>query len=927
MPGSLQTYHKKRNFGVTAEPRGGAVKAGKSSKTLTFVIQKHAASRLHYDFRLELDGVLMSWAVAKGPSLVPGDKRLAVHVEDHPIEYGGFEGTIPKGEYGGGAVMLWDRGEWIPEFDPHKGMAKGHLDFELKGEKLQGRWHLVRMRKNPKEKHENWLLIKSDDEAARHEGDPDILDEMNRSVETGRTIEEIGGDTKSEVWHSDKEATTPPPRKATSPRVRASAPLETKPSVAAKAKTGARAKVAKQPEFVIPKEARKAALPEFIEPELATLQAAAPEGKSWLHEIKFDGYRMQGAVSKGRSVLRTRKGLDWTAKFEPVAAALADLPVDSALLDGEIVVEDENGVADFSGLQKALKEGSRDRLVFYAFDLLHLNGRDLTKLKLVDRKALLEQLLAGAPEGGVLRYSAHFDSNGDLMLKHICRLSAEGIISKRADAPYRSGRVGDWLKIKCSNRQEFVVIGMTPSSAATKSIGALVLGYYDNKKLVYAGRVGTGFSSDLARELYRELSADKTPKSALGDKLPAEVRKNVIWVAPTRVAEVEFRGWTGGGVLRQASFKGLREDKEPGEIVREDTPGEPKGAAMKTVKRPDDVRLTHPDRVLWPEAGVTKEALADYYTLVWPRMQKHLAGRALALVRCPTGIAHCFFQKHAWDGMAKDIVQVRDPQDAETLVSVETLPGLIGLVQASVLEIHPWGSTVDDIERPDRLTMDLDPGEDVPWSSLVAAARETRDRLKAKGLKSFCKTTGGKGLHVVVPLTPSADWDTAKAFCKQLAEEMAADNPAAYLSTMSKAARRGRIYVDYLRNGRGATAVAAYSTRSRPSCGVSTPVTFEELDDLRSGDHYTLLNLARRLEFESADPWADFFKVKQVLPAVSAPAGKAKATAGKPPLKKAAPKNAVAKKAVAKKAVTKKAPAKKPAAKKSAPRKATRKSG
>jgi bifunctional non-homologous end joining protein LigD len=912
LPGSLQTYHKKRNFGVTAEPRGAPVKGKKVGKELSFVIQKHAASRLHYDFRLEWDGVLLSWAVTKGPSLVPGEKRLAVHVEDHPIEYGGFEGTIPKGEYGGGAVMLWDRGVWIPDIDPAKGLAKGHLDFELKGEKLHGRWHLVRMRKNPKEKAENWLLIKSEDEAARTADDPDILEEMNRSVETKRTIEEIGGDVKSEVWHSNKT----PAKKASSPRQRAAAPLEKAATAPAKTKKAARS--AAPLELDIPKEAKKAALPSFVEPELATLQATAPEGKQWLHEIKFDGYRMQGAIQKGKCVLRTRKGLDWTEKFAPIAEQLAALPIESALVDGEIVVEDENGVADFGGLQKALKEGARDKLVFYVFDLLHLNGRDLTKLKLSDRKALLGEVMKSAPEGGPLRYSAHFDQNGDLMLKHICRLSAEGIISKRADAPYRSGRVGDWLKIKCANRQEFVVIGMTPSTAATKAIGSLVLGYYDKGKLVYAGRVGTGFSSELTRELFRDLSAEKTAKSPLGDNLPAEVRKNVIWVAPKRVAEVEFRGWTGGGILRQASFKGMREDKDATEIVREDNPAEPvgassKGAAMKTPKRPDNVRLTHPDRVLWPEAGVTKEALADYYTLVWPRIQKHLAGRALALVRCPTGIGHCFFQKHAWEGMAADIEQVRDPHDPEKLVSVSTLPGLIGLVQASVLEIHPWGSLVEDIERPDRLTMDLDPGEDVPWESLVAAARETRDRLKQKGLKSFCKTTGGKGLHVVVPLTPSTDWDTAKAFCRQLAEEMAADNPAAYVSTMAKVARRGRIYVDYLRNGRGATAVAAWSTRARPACGVSTPVTFDELGDLRSGDHYTLLNVARRLEFESADPWADFFKVKQKLPDFDATAPRRATPRVAPARKAAVKKKAPAKKAAPRKAAARKAPARKKA--------------
>ncbi len=863
MPGSLQTYQKKRNFTVTEEPRGRAKKARakKAAQALSFVIQKHAASHLHYDFRLELDGVLKSWAVAKGPSLVAGDKRLAVHVEDHPLEYGSFEGMIPKGEYGGGSVLLWDRGTWVPEGDPHKGFAKGHLDFTLEGEKLHGRWHLVRMRSKPKDKHDNWLLIKSADAAARDAEDPNILEELPHSVDTGRTIEDIGGDAKSKSWHSDTPAHTPAQGKASSPRKRAADPIA--------AKDSPKKATSKQPalKLTFPTAAKKAALPAFIEPELATLSAKPPTGTKWLHEIKFDGYRIQASLQKGKARLRTRKGLDWTDRLAPIAEALANLPVQSALLDGEIVVEDAHGIADFAGLQKALKDGAKDDLVFYLFDILHLDGYGLTQLPLLERKSLLEKIVQTQPESGPLRYSAHFTENGDLMLKHVCRLSAEGIVSKRVDAPYRSGRGADWLKAKCANRQEFVVIGFAPSTAAAKSIGSLVLGYYKDGALIHAGRVGTGFSSALAKELYRDLNADKIAASATAEPIAPELRKTIIWVSPKLVAEVEFRGWTGAGLLRQAAFKGLREDKDPREIVREDAVAQPVGTQMRMRKIPDHVRLTHPDRLLWPDAGITKQALADYYAALWPRIEKHITGRPLALLRCPTGIAHCFFQKHAWEGMSPDIQRLDDGEDPQELVSISTLPGLLGLVQASVLEIHPWGSRSADLEHPDRLIMDLDPGEEVAWSSLVAGAREVRDRLGALGLTSFCKTSGGKGLHVVVPLTPSADWKSAKAFCKQLADRMAADTPAAYVATMTKGARHGRIYVDYLRNARGATAVAPWSTRARAACGVSTPVAFEELDELHGGDHYTLLNLARRLEFLGADPWADFFKVRQTLPA------------------------------------------------------------
>lgn len=879
---------------MTSEPSGDATPAkpgGKKAKAaLSFVIQKHAATRLHYDFRLELDGVLMSWAVTRGPSLIPGEKRLAVHVEDHPLDYGSFEGTIPAGEYGGGNVLLWDRGTWTPEGDPHKGLAKGHLSFSLDGEKLDGAWHLVRMRGKPKEKAENWLLIKSDDDEARGEDDGDILEDMPRSVASGRSIEEIGGDKKSKTWHSNKPAAASAPSKPTSPKRRAAMPLEVesapKPNVAAKSAKGAKLDVD------LPKGAMRGPLPGFTQPQLATLAAEPPTGAEWLHEIKFDGYRMQATISKGKAVLRTRKGLDWTARFKPVAEALASLPVETAVFDGEVVVEDANGVADFAGLQQALHDGDDERLVFYLFDCLYLNGHDLTRLPLVQRKSALETL-SPALEDGPLRYSTHFDENGELLLKHVCRLSAEGLISKRRDAPYRSGRGGDWVKSKCANRQEFVIVGYVPSTASRKAIGSLVVGYYQKGKLLHAGRVGTGYSADLSRELFDLLAAEKVAKPSMDEAVAADARKNVVWVKPTRVAEVEFRGWTGASQLRQASFKGLREDKDPREIIREDQAmkAATQTSAKGPTKRPEGVRLTHPDRLLWSEAGVTKEGLADYYTSVWPQIEAHLVGRPLALVRCPTGVGHCFFQKHAWEGMGSGIVEVDDPDSDEASVAITGLEGLLALVQASVLEIHPWGSSSKDLERPDRLILDLDPGDDVDWSALVEAAHEARRRFEEAGLRSFVKTTGGKGLHVVAPLVPSADWDEAKAFCKAIADGMAADQPALYVSKMTKSVRKGRIYVDYLRNGRGATAVAAFSTRARPACGVSTPLSFEELETIRSGDHFTLANIGKRLAHLDSDPWADFFKIKQKL-----------AAGGKVATRKAASSRPVAtRKAVAKK--------------------------
>ncbi|WP_323718563.1 DNA ligase D [Paracoccus aminovorans] len=831
---ALETYREKRDFSATPEPRGGQRrKAGHA-----FVIQKHAATRLHYDFRLELDGVLKSWAVAKGPSLVPGEKRLAVHVEDHPLEYGDFEGTIPKGEYGGGTVILWDRGTWTPEGDPHQAYAKGHLEFTLHGEKLGGRWHLVRMRGKPREKRENWLLIKGEDDFARGEDAPDILEERPESVKTGRVIADVAGEApgwSSKTGRIRKTAARAP--KTPEP------PPDPRPSP-------------DPPEPAQVKGARKAAMPGFVPPMLATLVSAAPQGDRWLHEIKFDGYRLQARIEAGRVKLLTRSGLDWTARFgKAVPQALRDLPVGSAILDGELVVETDAGASDFSALQADLSAGRDDRFAFYAFDLLYLDGYDLRGVALVERKALLAQLLG--TEGGPLRYSGHFDESGALVLRHACRLSLEGIVSKLRDGPYRTGRGKSWVKSKCSARQEFVVAGYVPSSVSRRAIGSLILGVYGDGGLEHVGRVGTGFSTAVAEDLFRRLERLRIPESPFAAPLTAEEARQARFVRPELVAEVEFRAWTADGHLRHAAFRGIREDKPPEEIVRETA----KPAAKAPAPQRRRVRLTHPDRIYWPAEGVTKEGLADYYAEVWRHIAPWITGRPLALLRCPNGIeGEKFFQKHAWKGISPHVVQVQDPKDpkGEPLIAIEDLDGLMGLVQSATLEIHPWGSTLADWERPDLITMDLDPGEAVEWSAVIAAARELRRRFEDHGLSAFVKTSGGKGLHVVAPLRPQAEWPAVKAFTKAMADAMAADDPDRYVSTISKAKRRGKILIDYLRNQRGATAVAAYSTRARPGAAVSAPLRWEELDEGIGPAWFTIQNMPTRLATLAADPWEGF---------------------------------------------------------------------
>jgi bifunctional non-homologous end joining protein LigD len=888
----LQVYRKKRKFDVTPEPRGHTARAKGSS----FVIQKHAARRLHYDFRLELDGVMKSWAVTKGPSLVPGERRLAIHVEDHPIEYNKFEGTIPQGEYGGGTVMIWDRGKWIPDGDPHKGYAKGHLDFTLAGEKLHGRWHLVRMHARDREAKEPWLLIKARDEAARGPNDPDILEEKDLSVVTGRSLPEIAeGKGRKRVWHSNrpvkenfkallKSIESKPEKKARAPR--AAAPTKSKSKTKA-----ARRKNAKSKDEDFP----AARPPPFVPPSLATLRADPPTGSEWVHEIKFDGYRIQAQLANENVRLLTRKGLDWTSKFPNVGAAVSQLPARSALIDGEVVIEDEQGLSSFSGLQAALKAGEQERFIYYVFDLLHLDGRNLLDVPLIERKAQLQKLVP-SDESEPIRYSEHFEESGQLVLDRACAIGLEGIVSKREDAPYRSGRSECFIKTKCSNAQEFVVGGYSPSTALPKAIGALVVGYYQDERLIYAGRIGTGYTHQTARTLWKRLQPLEIARPPF-DEIPREEarRKDVRWVAPRIVIESHFRGWTADNLVRQAAFKGVREDKPPQEVVRELPVMAHRGASARkgaqekksasAAGRPakqapsarasktnaeapasDDVRLTHPDRVYWVEVGVTKQDLANYYRAVWQWMAPHVSDRPLAMVRCPDGTkGECFFQKHASAGLSEKTLKLVIDKNRRQVLAVEDLEGLLSLVQAGVLEVHVRGSLIDRLDICDRIVFDIDPGEDVDWRDVVAAARDVRARLAALGLTSFVKLSGGKGLHVVLP-TAGADWDRTKRFAGAIASAMQLEHPERYVLKMTKSLRKGKIFVDYFRNSLEQTSICAYSTRARSGAPVSAPVSWEELGRTRGGNQYTVLNISKRLDSLKEDPWKDLGRHKQKLP-------------------------------------------------------------
>jgi bifunctional non-homologous end joining protein LigD len=861
----LDRYRAMRDFSKTAEPSGRANSPSERG-ALPFVIQKHAATRLHYDFRLGLHGVLKSWAVTKGPSYVTGDKRLAVQVEDHPMEYGGFEGTIPKGQYGGGTVMLWDEGTWEPVGDPDQGLAKGNLKFVLHGKKLHGKWVLVRMGgKAANEAKPNWLLIKEHDEYEQTADDPPITESEPNSVLTRRDMDAIAHE-EDHVWQSNRPETS-----------KAGRPPAPRPSRAA----------AFSPSGL---PGKKEAEPAFLSPQLASEAPSPPEGAQWVHELKLDGYRIQAHIDKAGNVrLFTRSGLDWTHRMSGIARELGKLSVEGAILDGEVVVLEESGQSSFALLQAAFEEGAKHPLNFFAFDLLHLNGHNLRQEPLVERKRILSQLLDTLPEHEVVRYNQHIESDGAHILDEACKLGAEGIVSKRSDGAYINGRSKSWIKIKCFRRQEFVIGGFTRPNNGTDGIGALLMGYYDDKKLVYAGRAGTGFTQANSRRLRHQLEEIAQAKNPFAG-VPAAAAKGAYWVKPELVAEVQFTTWTTDNLIRQASFKGLREDKKPSEVHREKADpkllkGQSHRAAAKTASHPASAKhdsppaaarklgfkVTHPDKVVDPETGVTKQALVDYYLAVAPRMLPHVTARPLSLVRCPSGTGKkCFYQKHLGPGMPPGIKGVEIPDKrgngSETYVTVEGDESLAGLAQMNVIEIHPWGSTNADLEHPDRIIFDLDPDEAVSWKTLCDSAIEVRERLKQLDLESFVKTTGGKGLHIVAPIRPKYGWEQVKAFTHAFTTQMEQDNGKLYISKMTKAARANKIFVDYLRNERDATAVAPYSSRARLGMAAALPLEWSELT---SSERPKFL-IARFEDWRDRlekDPWKAMLTSKQEIPA------------------------------------------------------------
>ncbi len=832
----LERYRAMRDFNQTAEPSGKDLSKADTTGALPFVIQKHAATRLHYDFRLGLHGVLKSWACTKGPSYVPGDKRLAVQVEDHPMDYGGFEGTIPKGQYGGGTVMLWDEGTWEPLGDADESLARGNLKFLLHGKKLRGKWVLVRMGgKAANEAKPNWLLIKEHDEYEQTAADEPIVEKEPNSVLTGRDLEAIAKEG-DHVWHSNRSDGSAP----------AAAPFNPGKLLGA-----------------------KESLPSFIPPQLAS-EATVPPVGDWVHELKLDGYRIQAHIEEGGKVrLFTRSGLDWTHRMRAVERELSKLKSESAVLDGEVVVLDGEGQSSFARLQAAFDEGAPNALTYFVFDLLHLNGHNLRQQPLTERKKILEKMLSHLPAQQTVRYGQHLASDGAAILAEACRLQAEGIVSKLASGPYMSGRSKSWLKIKCFRRQEFVIGGYTKLANGNDGIGALLLGYYQDKKLLYAGRTGTGFTQTSGRKLQQQLEAIRQTVKPFVE-VPAAAAKGAIWVRPELVGEVQFSTWTTDNLVRQASYKGLREDKNPMDVRREVLDPGLKSAKPAAAPAKLGFRVTHPEKVIDPETGLTKQALIDYYLLVAERMLPHVTGRPLSLVRCPNGTGKkCFYQKHLGPGMPPGIGGVEIPstkgKESETYVTVEGAQSLAGLAQMNVLEIHPWGSTNADLEHPDRIVFDLDPDEAVTWPTLCEGALEVRDRLKKLGLRSFVKTTGGKGLHVVAPIKAHFDWEKIKAFTHAFTLQMEQDNSKLYISKMTKAARKNKIFVDYLRNERDATAVAPYSSRARLGMSAALPLEWEELKSTKA-PRFVIARLGEWSDRLRKDPWKAMLTLDQEVP-------------------------------------------------------------
>lgn len=792
MPDKLVNYRKKRNFSRSPEPAGRTAENRESGR---YVMHKHAASHDHFDLRLEWEGVLRSWAVPKGPSLKPGEKRLAVEVEDHPLDYGDFEGVIPKEEYGGGTVMVWDCGTWEPRQKP----TPDRIDFCLNGEKLKGHWTLVRthLRKSAATaKKNNWLLIKRSDQHKRGPAlPPDDL-----SVKSGRTMEQIAGQ---------------------------------------------------------PNAGEPATLPQNLTVQLATLTRKPPEGDQWIHELKFDGYRLIARLDKHSVTLLTRNGKDWTRRLPAIRSALEQLTVENAVIDGELVVPRADGSTSFRRLQQCLGSNKpiQANLAYQAFDLLFLNDHSLVDVPLLERKRVLKELLPKAEDGRV-RYSDHIQGHGAGFFEEVCQLGLEGMVSKRIDAPYRNGRHSHWLKTKCMRQAEFVIGGYLPSDRRP-GFGSLLLGAFQGEELLYTGRVGAGFTGRQLRNLQQQMSKLRTPDRPFSAKLPDA--RDACWVRPEIVVDVEYSERTSSGVLRHPVFRGVREDKAADEVqmMADDHDKQPDGRNIIS-----NVPITHPERVLFPEANLTKLEIAQYYRDVADWMLPYLRRRPLSLLRCPGGLSgECFFQKHPDQHFAVQVPRVKVPEKrggTSDYVYVDSVSDLVWLVQFGVLELHPWGCRLDDLERPDTLVFDLDPDPELPWKAIAEVAKELRARLDSLGLNSFLQATGGKGLHLVVPIKPGPGWDEAKALTKIISKAHARDEPKQLTTNMAKAKRKGRVFIDYLRNGRGSTSIARYSTRARGNAGIATPIRWEELNTRVSANRYTVDNIRRRLSALRSDPWEGY---------------------------------------------------------------------
>ena len=811
MPKPLSEYNRKRDFKVTAEPAGKAPAGRRKAQALSFVIQKHDARNLHYDFRLELDGVLKSWAVPKGPSLDPTQKRLAVHVEDHPLSYGSFEGNIAPGQYGAGDVIVWDRGVWQPHDDPNKAYAAGKLKFTLIGEKLAGDWALVRTRLKGSGDKEQWLLIKEKDDQARPATDYDIVEAQPKSVLSDATV----GKPKVQAKSQAKSQATP--RKAV------------------------------------------AALPEQFSPQLATLVDQAPDG-DWHYEIKFDGYRMLARIQGGEVRLFTRNGHDWTERLPRQVKALQALKLKDSWLDGEVVSLNGDGLPDFQALQNAFDIGRSLDIVYYLFDAPFLDGQDQRKAPVEERRAALKSALSGS-RSKLLRFSEAFVANQRDIFESACDLALEGVIGKRAGSPYASSRNADWIKLKCRLRQEFVIVGYTRPKGSRSGFGALLLAVNDDSGLVYAGRVGTGFDQASLDTIYAQLKPLERKTSPLEKPLTSAQARGVHWVEPRLVGEAHFAEWTREGVVRQASFIALRTDKAVAQIIHEQPRTAKSLKPAKARNTGNEVTVTHPERVIDPQSGTQKQQLASFYAEISEWILPFLRHRPVSLLRAPEGIeGEQFFQKHS-ERLAiahiKQLDQTLDPAHAR-LMEIDTVAALLGAVQMGTVELHTWGATADKIETPDLFVLDLDPDPALPWKTMLEAAQLTLSVLDELGLDAFVKTSGGKGLHIIVPLARRDGWDTVKAFAKAIAQFMTEQLPERFTATSGPKNRVGKIFVDYLRNARGASTVAAYSVRARPGLPVSVPVSREELKDVRSAQQWTIANLLQRLRGLKADPWAGY---------------------------------------------------------------------